>query len=252
VRLVTEHVSAFTLDALALGALSADDRARVEAHLEHCAACRRERDAGAARRVEFAEAVLPRTLPGLREGATRGGWPVRRTVWLAAAAAAAVVLALVVRARREPELGVDLGIKGGPAWQVVGHRDQRTFVVRDGAPLAAGDGLRFVIMPDGAPYLLIASIDGAGAASIYFPYRGARSERLDGARIELPGSIVLDDAPGPERLFALFSDEPIDAASIEAQLRELGARGPDAIRATPRLAVAARAQLSLVFEKQAP
>jgi hypothetical protein len=135
---------------------------------------------------------------------------------------------------------------------VFGHRNARTFQVRDRSMLAANDRLRFVITPDRAPYLLIASIDGAGAVSIYFPYGGTRSERVEGTRIELPDSIVLDDAPGPERLFAIFSDEPIDARTIEPRLRELAARGPDAIRSTSRLAVAARAQLSLVFEKQAP
>ena len=245
---MTEHVSALMLDALALDALRAEDRARVEAHVASCVACRREHDTAAAWRAEFARSVLPRTLPLVRAHAGQGARPARRTVWLAAAVAAGVVLALVVRSRQEP----DLAIKGGPAWQVVGHRDARTFVVRDGEPLAAGDGLRFVIMPDRAAYLLIASIDGAGVASIYFPYGGARSERVDGARVELPGSIVLDDAPGPERLFAIFSDEPIDAAPIAAQLRDLGAQGPEAIRETSRLDVAVRAQLSLVFEKEAP
>jgi hypothetical protein len=249
VRVVTEHVSAFALDALALDALAAEDRASVEAHLSRCAACRRVRDDAAAGRAEFAHTVLPRTLPALRARAPRGRWLDRRTVWIAAAAAAVVLLAPLLRARDEPELG----IKGdGPAWQVFGYRDGRTFQVHDGATLAAGDRLRFVVVPGRARYLVIASIDGAGAASIYVPFGGGRSERVDGARVELPGSIVLDAAPGPERLFAIFTDEAIDTGLIEGQLRALGAQGAAAIRSTPRLAVAARAQLSLVFEKQEP
>lgn len=247
---MTEHVSAFALDALALDALPADETARVEAHLARCAACRRVHDDAAAGRAEFAQTVLPRTLPALRARAPRGRWLDRRTLWIvAAAAAAAVLLAPLLRARDEP----GLGIKGdGPAWQVFGYRDGRTFQVHDGATLAAGDRLRFVVAPDRTPYLVIASIDGAGAASIYVPFGGGRSEWVDGARVELPGSIVLDAAPGPERLFAIFTDEVIDTRLIEDQLRALGAHGAAAIRATPRLAVAARAQLSLVFEKQAP
>ena len=250
-----DHVSAFAIDALALGALDDETRARVENHLAGCAACRRERDQAAAQRAAFTGSVLPRTLPALRARLAGPRRPARRAMWLGGAvAAAAAVVAVVIAARppREPPGQRELGIKGGPAWLVVGHRADRTFQIRNGEALAPGDALRFVIVPDRALYLLIASIDGAGVASIYFPYGGARSERVDGSRIELPGSIVLDAAPGPERLFAIFSDEPLDAAPVAAQLRELGAQGADAIRTTAELAVAARAQLSLVFEKTAP
>jgi hypothetical protein len=147
----------------------------------------------------------------------------------------------------------ELGIKGGAGWQVFGHRGDRTFAVHDGARLEARDQIRFVVTPQGAHYLLVVSVDGAGKASVYYPYDGTQSGALTGdGRVELPGSIVLDAAPGPERLYAIFSDAPIEVDSIMAQLRAVGARGGDAVRRTRSLELTARAQLSLVFEKATP
>jgi hypothetical protein len=135
---------------------------------------------------------------------------------------------------------------------VFANRNGETFPVHDGTTLAAGDRIRFVVAPDGARYLLVASVDGAGTASIYYPYGGTQSGPTEGERSELPGSIVLDAARGPERLYAIFSDEPIAADLVTERLRVIGAAGIDAIRRTRSLDVPARAQASLVFEKATP
>lgn len=255
---MTAHVSALVLDALALDALPPDEVARVRAHLAACATCSRDHESSAARRVAFDRDVLPRTLPAivaragrLRSNARRGwgAW------WLAVPALAAAVVAIVLiggdsaeRAERGDE-PPELAFKGGTSWQVFARRAGRTFAVREPATLAAGDRVRFVITAERACYILVASVDGAGRASIYYPYGGGRSEPLAAGRTELEGSIVLDSSPGPERVFAIVTDRPIASAQIGDTLRAIGARGGDAIRATPRLPVAARAQLSIVFEK---
>lgn len=232
-----EHVSALARDALALGALPDAEAVRVREHLAACDACRGERDADAAMHAEFRARVLPRTLPQPR----RRWWVF---VALPALAAAAALLLLVLRPHHEEP---DLGIKGGAAWQVVALHGDHELRVHDGTKLAAGDRVRFVVVPNGAHYVTIASVDGAGAASIYYA-----AVKLDGPRVEVPDSIVLDAAPGPERLFALFSDQPLDAAPIEAKLRALGTGGAAKIRAASALDVAARSQLTLVFEKEQP
>ena len=79
--------------------------------------------------------------------------------------------------------------------------------------LHAGDALRFVLEPVGRPYLLIASVDGQGKASIYHPFGGSSSARVaPQGMVEAPaGSVVLDTAPGPERVFAFWSSEPLRA-----------------------------------------
>jgi hypothetical protein len=140
-----------------------------------------------------------------------------------------------------------VAIKGGPSLRVFARHNGRVAVVRPRSALHAGDEIRFAVEPAGLRYLLVASVDGAGKATIYFPYGGAVSQPVGGAT-ELPGSIVLDDAPGPERVFALLSEQPLVAADVTGALVDLGRRGPDAIRAASRLPVAAT-QLSLLFEK---
>jgi hypothetical protein len=146
----------------------------------------------------------------------------------------------------------ELAIKGDASWQVFANRDGQTFSVRDGAELAVGDRIRFAMLPGGAHYVLVASVDSTGAATIYYPYGGEMSAPIGGERVEPAGSIALDAAPGPERIYAILSDQPVAAADVVAQLREIAAGGPEAIRATRTLRLAARAQLSLVFEKAAP
>jgi hypothetical protein len=191
-------------------------------------------------RANFVSRVLPRGGPARR--------PQRRR-WLAVPAFALVVLAIALwRWPRPPDLGIK-GDASGASWQVFAHRDGRTFAVRDGAELAPGDRIRFVVLPAGARYVLVVSVDGAGAVTIYYPYNGERSAAIDGDRVELADSIVLDAAPGPERLYALLSDEPLAAAAVKAPLGELAASGASAIRAARALPVPARAQLTLMFEK---
>jgi len=237
------HVSALMLDALALDALDGATAARVQAHLAGCGACRDQQHAASEQRARFTHDVLPRGVPARR---------ARRWPWLAVPGLAlAAVLALLLLPPR-PDRPPELAIKGDASWQVFANRDGRTFPVRDGSELAAGDRIRFVVYPARARYLLVVSIDGRGAAMIYYPYGGERSAAVEGDRVELPGSIELDAAPGPERIYALLSDTPIVASLVMRHLQDVAAGGADAIRGAGSLPVPARAQLSLVFEKAHP
>jgi hypothetical protein len=237
---VSKHVSALDLDRLALDALAEPDLARVRDHLAGCARCRADDKAARELRDHFASRVLPRGLP-----ARKSRW----TWWIAAPALAAAAVVLVVIAR--PRDGDEITIKGEAAWQIYASRGDKQFRVRDGTVLAAGDRIRFVVTPSGAPYLMIASVDGTGSASIYYPYDGTKSARIASDRTtELEGSIVLDAAPGPERVFAIFSSEPLAADAIRQKLADLGALGQSVIRKTRKLDVVVRGQLSVVFEKE--
>jgi Domain of unknown function (DUF4384)/Putative zinc-finger len=236
------HASALTLDALALGGLDRETAAQVEAHLTSCVACQRAQQAAAELRDQFTRSVLPRGLVVHRP------W---RWAWLALPAFAAALIFVVALWPRVAPIA-ELAIKGDASWQVFANRDGQTFSVRDGAALAAGDRIRFAMLPGGAHYVLVASVDSAGAATIYYPYGGEMSAAIGGERVEPAGSIALDAAPGPERIYAILSDQPVAAADVVAQLHEIAAGGPEAIRATRTLRLPARAQLSLVFEKAAP
>lgn len=239
--MTTSHPSPLTLDTLALDALDAETANRVHEHLATCARCRDAQQAASDLRARFLVEVLPRGLRAPRSRAWR---------WLAVPALAALLVVLVWS--RLPDGIPMLAVKGDAAWQVFAHRDGQTFAVHDGTALAEGDRLRFAMLLAGARYLLVASVDGRGATTIYYPYDGAESAPVVGDRFELSGSIVLDAAPGPERIYALLSDQPIAAAAVKVQLAAVAAGGPLGIRATRTLPVPARAQLSVVFEKASP
>jgi hypothetical protein len=207
-----KHLSAFDLDLLEMGGLSAADRAQAEAHLQDCARCRAEREAAAQLRQRFSEHVLPRTLARVTQRRRWVGWkwmPV-----LLAPALAAAALLFYLRPQGEPEYA----FKGGPALTVYARHGDRVWKLRDGQKLQPGDELRFVVAPAGHRYVLVASLDGAGQASIYYPFGGERSAAV-ASGAELPGSIKLDETLGRERLFALFSDEPLSTADVLRQLK---------------------------------
>lgn len=242
------HVSALLLDALALDALDGDTAARVRAHLASCSECRSDHEAAAELRAQFSR-LVPRTLPVRRP---------RRWVWLAVPGLAALCMILALW-QRQPAVP-ELAIKGDASWEVFANRDGRVFAVHDGTRLAVGDRIRFAIVPRGARYLLVASVDGGGEVTIYYPYNGVQSvsitdgEAGDGGRIELPGSIVLNAARGPERVYAILSDVALPVELVTVLLHAVAGGGADAIRATRTLPLPlpVRAQFSLVFEKAGP
>lgn len=253
------HPSSLDLDALALDALAGDDRARVRSHVDACPACAAELAARGAEGEAFGRSVLPRTLPALRariEAPAR--W--RRWRWSLIPAAVAVAAAVLFALRplepprppdgRVEQAGPVLAVKGGISFRVFASRGGEVFPVRDGVALAPADRIRFAVSSGAHRHLLIASVDGSGAATVYYPYGGDRSGPIEpGRAVELPSSIVLDDAPGPERVFALFSSEPIEAAAVVARLRAIGAGGEAAIRAAWRLDIEGGEQASVLFEK---
>ncbi|NMO15435.1 hypothetical protein HPC49_33740 [Pyxidicoccus fallax] len=243
------HLSSLQLDALALDALPADARSAARAHLDACATCRARAEELASLRSHFTVHVLPRTAPALRRPpAWHSAW--RWLVPLVAVTAGVLVMARPPKTDTEPEYGV----KGGATLQLFAHRGERTWKVQEGESLAPGDQVRFRLDGGGLPYVLLVSVDGAGQVNTYHPFGGARSAPLsEGAQAEVPGSVVLDTAPGPERLFALFSREPLTFDSVAPALRELAAGGANAIRHQTRLPVPDGAQqATFLFEKPQP
>jgi hypothetical protein len=236
------HPSSLIIDALAAGSLAGAEATEARAHVEGCARCRGDLAAAEAACAHFTRVVLPRTIGALRP---------RRRWWLFAPVLvpALAVLALVLWQRRTVEDPIldDIRIKGGMTFQVFANRGGEVIAVRDGTSLRAGDQIRFVVGSGGPAFLLLVSIDGAGTATVYYPYGGERSGPISKLPSELPGSIVLDAAPGPERVFALVSSEPLDAAVVKRALLEIRER----IRETERLPVPVE-QASIVFEKETP
>lgn len=250
------HLSQLELETHALRALPAEAASRADAHLASCERCATALSTLQATHRRFESDVLPRTLPRLRE---RLEPQPHRRWWmlLAPALAVAASIATFVLVRPSGPTSEPLyGVKGGAVLRVHARHGGAVFQAKDGERLSAGDALRFTVVPAGLPYLLVISVDGSGAVSVYHPASGTQSAALPDAGqapVELPGSIVLDAAPGPERIWALFSREPLRREDVEPVLRTLAAKGPDAVRATRVLPVpAAQAQDSFLLEKSSP
>jgi Domain of unknown function (DUF4384) len=254
------HLSPYELDGLHIGVM---DGARAQAarnHLEGCVRCRRMAGELRSWQEHFSGEIWPTAAGRLRTHLARRPEPRRRWRWMALAflplAASGAMAALYLRPRAPDSpvtaesTAATIGVKGAPAWLVVARRQGRVFPASSETPLAAGDQLRFVVNPGELPYVMVASIDGAGRPSVYFPFGSVASGRVPtGRRLELPGSLVLDDAPGPERLYALFSRAPLRAEVVTAALREVAAGGVHNIRRAEHLAVPADAQRSFLLEK---
>ncbi|NOU32882.1 MAG: DUF4384 domain-containing protein [Polyangiaceae bacterium] len=254
------HLSAFVVDALVSGALTSVEREAAERHLEGCTRCSDDVAAVRALHEKFTADVLPRTLPNVRARVASSRRPAM-VRWIGVgvaglAAAAAIALVLHFKAPpAKPDVPEEpyLAIKGSAGMKIVAQHAGTQLEVVDGVKLAKGDAIRFVVDPNGLPYLLVASVDGDGQVTVYFPAGGKESGRVeDGRKVELPGSIVLDDARGPERVFALFSKEPLAAGPVTTALLAIGAGGRDEILRARTLPVPAEAQRSIVFDKVSP
>lgn len=251
---MSAHLSSMKLDAFAIGSLAPGELSLARAHLDGCARCRGELEAIEASHAKFSRDVFPRTVPRVRARMEARPWfQLPRWLYVAVPAGAVAMLAVFFVRQPPPAEHAYLGVKGGAAMQVFARTNNQVRAVKDGATLAPGDELRFVVAPAGKRFLLVASVDAAGNANVYYPFDGAASMALPPEpRVELPDSIVLDEAPGPERVFALFSDAPLNAHQVTEQLRQLAAGGPAKIREARSLPVEGAAQLTFVFEKTTP
>ena len=256
--LPSTHASAIELDLLEAGALDAERGRRVNEHVEACETCRERQAELRAARNEFTTEVFPKTAPLLRRRSSSAPAPLyqRASVWVPILASAALLVLVfgVLRREREPsDEAPMIQAKGGPGLSLVVRRNGRLLGPNDApAALRPGDELRFVVLSTNprAHRLLIASIDGSGRASVYFPFQGERSgavERMGAWKV--PGSVILDATPGPERIFALFSENPIDARTVRKRLSDIGAAGWNGVRTTTRLELPSVEESSVLIEK---
>jgi hypothetical protein len=225
-----------------IGELGDAHSARVRRHADRCEPCRR--------------ALATISAADDRPPAVRRAPRPRRAVLALSVAAPALAIALLAYRLVGPP---DLQTKGGgtlqPQLEIYARRGGDPFRVAAGTPLRPADEIRFVVQRPGAmTHVMIASVEAGGASNLYFPYGGQQSAEIagKGARVELPGAIVLDASAGPERVFALFSQAPLAWDQVQRALAALGRGGPGAVRGALSLTVEADAQASVLVEKAAP
>ena len=241
------HPSEILIARFLIGRISDGEARHIDEHVRACDRCRKEIDGAEAARHHFERQVFPRTLPAIeRRSARPRGWIMALSL---ASMASAVVILLAspkVRTPLPPEAPV-YGVKGSGTLRLFARREGRVFPVDAATVLRPGDQVRFAVQSSGARYALIASIDGRGQASIYFASTQLGDDAGPGWQL-VGESIALDDSAGPERIFAIFSNERLDDEVVLPALRQATTGGAEALRNRKELPLPFP-QASVLFEK---
>ena len=249
------HLNQLAVERYLLGEIVGEARARIEAEISACPACRSRMETTAADDRAFALRPIPPAIRALAERpAPRPAiWSSRWWIAVPAAAAAAVVAVVLWtggppagRAPSEPGLGPGIGDRtaddtlrmkgstGAPTETAplqlgfyVSRSGERS-VGRPGERLAAGDRIQFWYDGPGAPAFVLIGVDGRGVVTTYFPSRGGDDRELRSGRgLHLGAAIELDDAVGIERFFLCAGPDAADPRAVEGAARSLAEAGAD-------------------------
>ena len=242
----SSHPSWWQIDAVLVGEADAAATREVREHLERCERCAAQVTEAQEIDRAFRTDVAPRIRAGVEARAGADIRPIRSArgprTWLAAAAAVLVAVGAAVWLSQAPTASPDgpaldgtHRTKGTPFIEVFVKRGDGVsrFASSDGVlRLRAGDRLRFVPRDVGNRSFLLLNLTAAGELQFLFPEDGRPTRVADGE--PLPGAFIVDEAPGPERLFALFPLESMSATDVRGLLGRLPT-GADALRRLERL-----------------
>ncbi len=219
-------------------------------HLASCARCQARLEGMRQLGEEFRREVYPATVGALVEGARPRRTARRWLIYLAplpAAAAAVLFLAVLRQWPRDDYLGT----KGGQlALSVFTQTSAGARVVADGEAVPAGAALRFRVRVSSPCRLWLVSIDGAGQVSRLYPAGGEGGAEVAGPG-PLPGGAILDGRPGPERLYAVCTRQPLPFQELERAARVVAGGGEKAVRTARALpGLTGALQGTLLLEKR--
>jgi hypothetical protein len=252
-----EHPSEHALVRHRAGEGQPAERRRIEAHLADCPSCRRSLEQLADFERAFAEQHQRQGFLAAVQLAAEQAGPGRRRwlqplAWSAAAAALLLVLGLVIwpgAGRRQPEpterikgAGLELDYLVAAGRRVVAAGPERV--------LHPGDRIQFRLSAPRGGYLHLVGVDAAGRVSVYYPRPGEPHPVYPGgAARPVPGSVILDETLGAERVFALICDRPLGRAELARRVRSAAA-DPRRWIAEQRLPLDCR-QTSIMLHKEA-
>ena len=139
------------------------------------------------------------------EAASKPWW---RIAWLVPTMAAAFALLLYVQPDPTVRAKGDVDLE----FMVLDDGNIRPGV--EGETLQSGDQIQFTYRAPGLDSLVLLSIDGEGSLTVFHPSQGEEPVAIiPGDKHVLDGSIILDDAPGPEVYVAVFGVGSVDEAT---------------------------------------
>jgi hypothetical protein len=126
--------------------------------------------------------------------------------------------------------------KGALVFQAFCKRGDQVFEVKEGADFYAGDRLRFAYTKGEPGHLIVFGVDDDGGV---FPYYQdailAGMPVAAGSHAMLPDSVELDEHKGWERVYALWSRQPIGESEVRAAVGRALASSANDLRQVTRL-----------------
>ncbi len=202
-----DHISDLRWDRLLAGELSPEQQAAITAHSTTCTSCAARR-----REIEAARDAFS-TRPPMAFAPRRSRW------WLGAPVAALAAAALVVILIR-PGTETERTKGHGPALLLAAGRPGALAPIATSDTIHAGDYLQAGYSASRDGFGAVLSLDGAGSASAYVPATGDALVALPaGTDRSFPGSTVLDDVIGTERIAIVWCDAARPLAPLIAELK---------------------------------
>lgn len=228
-----DHPSQFRLGLFAAGDGLPQERASLEAHLDACPACSQIVEDELAYRQEFHQTheragFLAAVRVRAAEPEAKGGWSTwwMPTLALGAAAALVLVMLLVIQPwqgqQGDPE-GVRIKSEELEISYLVVEQG-RLVVAEPGRVVHPKERIQFRISAPRGGFVHVVGVDQAGKVSVYYPRPDEASEPYPGGSGRpVPGSVILDDTLGRERVFALLCDKPLDRDRLAQRVRAAAA-----------------------------
>lgn len=208
-----QRPSHLELDRYTTGELGPDDARKLEARL----------DAEARRYLEVL-AETKRSLPPLDLAAVRARARAidappaannTRFYWVVAPILLAAAALMLVVGLRPTDPGVRY--RTGDGFALFQRSGDELVAYAAGTPLGQDDVLGFKVVATGHQGVVVLSVDGTGAVTVFYPESGDRPEPIAGdGFVPLPGTVILDGAPGPEVFVAVF-DRSVSEARSEVE-----------------------------------
>ncbi len=209
------HLSTLTLHQLRYGELSPEEHRPVKAHLADCERCRARLQAQENNRAAFELAPVPEAIRAAAKPRRRG-W---RWAGLLVPALAAAAVALLAPTAGLDQLGSDASLEAGERTKGL-ERSARLQVWLEergegrllvpGATVSAGDRVQLKYRA-ARGWVTLAGVDGRGEVEVYRALEVPAG--ADGWQTA-PFSLTLDDAPGHQDFYAVFTERRPDPQQI--------------------------------------
>jgi len=205
---MSTHLSTLQLHKLRNGEIAPNEAANLRAHIDTCASCAERLRHQEAERAAFVLEPVPAAIQALASKPRRR-FPIWGWLAPAIAAAAAVIIVAVPWDRFQGSQGERediVRLKGSlAALEVVAERDGQNVLLAPGSVVIPGDRLQMKFDPGDHAYAAFAGRDGTGVVQVY---RVIRTE--PGGLRPAPFALELDETPGDQELFVVFTDETPD------------------------------------------